>query len=119
MTGWRVRGWALMGNHHHLSIETPEANLVNGMQWLHNAVTRKVVENHRGKLKPERRPFGPQIAQIYADAVHSIFPEWDKKIPSRLRPPPSQSAQICANLRTTIAPFGFRASLQAWRRVLR
>ena len=50
-----VDGWALMGNHHHLSIETPDANLVTWMQWLHNAVTRKVVENHLGKLEPERR----------------------------------------------------------------
>ena len=29
-TGWRVHAWALMGNHYHLFIETPEANLVEG-----------------------------------------------------------------------------------------
>ncbi len=28
MTGWRVHAWVLMSNHHHLFIETPEANLV-------------------------------------------------------------------------------------------
>jgi REP element-mobilizing transposase RayT len=27
MTGWRVHAWALMGNHYHLLVETPEANL--------------------------------------------------------------------------------------------
>ncbi|HEY5892269.1 MAG TPA: transposase [Chthoniobacterales bacterium] len=27
MTGWRVHAWVLMGNHYHLLIETPEANL--------------------------------------------------------------------------------------------
>ena len=32
MTGWRVHAWVLMGNHYHLVIETPEANLVAGMQ---------------------------------------------------------------------------------------
>jgi REP element-mobilizing transposase RayT len=31
MTGWRVHAWVLMGNHYHLFIETPEANLVVGM----------------------------------------------------------------------------------------
>ena len=32
--GWRVHAWVLMGNHYHLFIETPEANLVDGMKWL-------------------------------------------------------------------------------------
>ncbi len=31
-TGWCVHGWVLMGNHYHLFIETPEANLVEGMK---------------------------------------------------------------------------------------
>lgn len=33
-TGWRVHPWALMNNHCHLFIESPEANLVSGMAWL-------------------------------------------------------------------------------------
>lgn len=40
MTGWRVHAWVLMSNHYHLFIETPEANLVAGMQWLQNTCTR-------------------------------------------------------------------------------
>ncbi len=36
ITGWRVHAWVLMSNHYHLFIETPEANLVAGMQWLQN-----------------------------------------------------------------------------------
>lgn len=32
--GWRIHAWVLMGNHFHLLIETPEANLVDGMKWL-------------------------------------------------------------------------------------
>jgi len=31
MTGWRVHAWVLMGNHYHLFLETPEPNLVAGM----------------------------------------------------------------------------------------
>ena len=41
MTGWRVHAWTLMSNHYHLFIETPEANLVAGMTWLQNTVTRR------------------------------------------------------------------------------
>lgn len=32
--GWRVHAWVLMGNHFHLLLETPQANLVAGMKWL-------------------------------------------------------------------------------------
>lgn len=47
MTGWRVHAWVLMGNHYHLFIETPEANLVSGMAWLQNTVTRRFNVRHR------------------------------------------------------------------------
>ena len=30
--GWKVHAWVLMGNHFHLLLETPEANLVSGMK---------------------------------------------------------------------------------------
>ena len=33
-TGWQVHAYVLMGNHYHLLLETPEANLVVGMKWL-------------------------------------------------------------------------------------
>lgn len=32
--GWRVHAYALMRNHYHLAIETPQPNLVQGMHWL-------------------------------------------------------------------------------------
>ena len=32
--GWSVTAWVLMTNHFHLVIQTPEANLSRGMQWL-------------------------------------------------------------------------------------
>jgi putative transposase len=33
-TGWVIHAWAIMINHFHLALETPEPNLVAGMQWL-------------------------------------------------------------------------------------
>ena len=33
-TGWRIHAYVLMGNHFHLLVETPEPNLVTGMNWL-------------------------------------------------------------------------------------
>lgn len=33
-TGWVVHAWCVMSNHYHLAVETPEPNLVAGMQWL-------------------------------------------------------------------------------------
>ncbi len=33
-SGWRVHAWVVMGNHFHLAVETPQANLSAGIQWL-------------------------------------------------------------------------------------
>ncbi len=56
MTGWRVHAWVLMGNHYHLFIQTPEANLVAGMSWLQNTVTRRYNVRHMawGRLFGDR-----------------------------------------------------------------
>jgi REP element-mobilizing transposase RayT len=32
--GWSITAWVLMTNHYHLVVQTPEANLSRGMQWL-------------------------------------------------------------------------------------
>lgn len=45
-TGWRVHAWVPMGNHYHLFLETPEANLVGGMGWLQNTYTRRFNSRH-------------------------------------------------------------------------
>jgi REP element-mobilizing transposase RayT len=46
-TGWQIHAWALMGNHYHLLLETPEANLVNGMKWLQGTYTQRYNARHR------------------------------------------------------------------------
>mgnify|MGYP001224274109 CR=1 FL=1 len=46
-TGWLCHAYVLMGNHYHLVIETPEANLVAGMAWLQNTYTRRHNVRHR------------------------------------------------------------------------
>ena len=65
MTGWRVHAWVLMGNHNHLFIETPEANLVAGMSWLQNTVTRRYNVRHQawGRL------FGDRYKAIVVDGA--------------------------------------------------
>ncbi len=32
--GWKLHAYAILSNHFHLAVETPNANLVAGMQWL-------------------------------------------------------------------------------------
>jgi REP element-mobilizing transposase RayT len=56
MTGWRVHAWVLMGNHYHLLVQTPEPNLVAGMSWLQNTLTRRYNVRHRkwGRLFGDR-----------------------------------------------------------------
>lgn len=46
-TGWRVHAYVLMGNHYHLLVETPEANLVRGMTWFQTTCTVRYNARHR------------------------------------------------------------------------
>ena len=54
-----------MGNHYHLFIETPEANLVAGMSWLQNTVTRRYNVRHQawGRL------FGDRYKAVVVDGA--------------------------------------------------
>jgi REP element-mobilizing transposase RayT len=46
-TDWQIHAWCLMSNHFHLVVETPRANLVEGMKWFLGTYT--IGFNHRHK----------------------------------------------------------------------
>ncbi len=77
-TGWRVHAWVLMGNHYHLLVETPEANLVAGMRWLQNTFTRRsnVRRRARGRVFGDRykavlvQGEDPWHYQVLMDYIH-------------------------------------------------
>jgi putative transposase len=46
-TGWQVHAYCLMSNHFHLVVETPQPNLVAGMQWLLGTYTGRFNRRHR------------------------------------------------------------------------
>jgi len=46
-TEWQVHAWCLMRNHFHLVLETPKANLVQGMKWLLGTYTSRFNRRHR------------------------------------------------------------------------
>jgi putative transposase len=46
-TGWQVHAYCLMGNHFHLVVETPEANLVAGMRWFMSTYTARFNRRHK------------------------------------------------------------------------
>ncbi len=48
-SGWVLHAYVLMRNHYHLALETPEGNLVAGMQWLQSTFA-----NRFNKLRGER-----------------------------------------------------------------
>jgi len=51
-TGWRVHAWCVMSNHYHLALETPAANLVEGMRWLQGTFSVRFnrLRSERGHL---------------------------------------------------------------------
>jgi REP element-mobilizing transposase RayT len=46
-TDWQVHAWCLMGNHFHLVVETPQANLVAGMKWFLGTYTGRFNRRHK------------------------------------------------------------------------
>lgn len=46
-TDWQVHALCLMGNHFHLVVETPKANLVSGMKWFLGTYTGRFNRRHR------------------------------------------------------------------------
>lgn len=48
-SGWLLHAYVIMSNHYHLAVETPEGNLVAGMQWL-----QATFANRFNKLRGER-----------------------------------------------------------------
>src|SRR6266446_8631116 len=46
-TGWQVHAYCLMSNHFHLVVETPRANLVEGMKWFLGTYTSRFNRRHR------------------------------------------------------------------------
>jgi len=56
--GLKIHGYVLMGNHYHLQVETPKANLSQAMQWLNvsystwfNRLQRRVGPLFQGRFK--------------------------------------------------------------------
>lgn len=45
-TGWQVHAYCLMSNHFHLVIETPQANLADGMKWFLGTYTQRFNRRH-------------------------------------------------------------------------
>ncbi len=46
-TGWEIPAYVLMGNHYHLLLRTPEANLVKGMTWFQGTYTARYNARHK------------------------------------------------------------------------
>ena len=71
MTGWRVHAWVLLSNHYHLMIETPEPNLVAGMKWLQNTLTRRFNVRHRAW----GRVFGDRYKAVVVEGGQRFYYE--------------------------------------------
>ena len=76
-TGWRIHAYVLMGNHYHVLMETPEPNLVTGMQWLQGTYTKRFNAAHRvwghlfsGRYKAIPVDPEPKYFLAAADYIH-------------------------------------------------
>ena len=77
-TGWMVHSYVLMRNHYHLLLETPEANLSQGMQWFQGTYARRFSVRHglsghvfQGRYKaPLIEDDEPTYFRVVSDYIH-------------------------------------------------
>ena len=122
-----MHGWVLMTNHYHFFLETPEANLVAGMQWLQNSYTRRFNTRHRvwGRL------FGDRYKAVLVEGKKGYFYEtlldYEPAVPpaGKLMPPwqePAGEREFADRrgfiLRRLLAVSDLVALMAAWGLVL-
>lgn len=66
--GWRLHAFVIMSNHYHLAVETPEANLSEGMQWLQGTWANRFNRYH-GQIG---RPFQGRFRGIHVEPGHAL-----------------------------------------------
>jgi len=125
---WRIHAYAIMRNHFHLALETPQANLVEGMHWLQGTFAsrfNRFREEHghlfQGRYKAllvedaaallrviHYIHLNPVRAHLVAPAFCATF-RWGSL--SKLRQP-SRPAWLVADV--LLRQLGFRDSTAGW-----
>ena len=97
--GFRYHGYCLMGNHYHLMVETPNANLGKGMHWLNGVYAARFNATHEvdGHLFQDRYWASPVAAPrpssrwpatsppIHSGSASAIAPSCGRGRPTRWR----------------------------------
>jgi REP-associated tyrosine transposase len=67
---WRLFAYCLMTNHYHLIVQTPEANLAEGMHFLQSAYANRFnhTREHSGHVFQGR--YGARVIQSTSDLLH-------------------------------------------------
>jgi REP element-mobilizing transposase RayT len=70
--GWKLHAYAVMRNHYHLVLETPQPNLVEGMHWLQSAFSTRFnrFRSERGHLFQGRYHAG--LIEDYRILAHVV-----------------------------------------------
>ena len=82
--GWRMHVRCLMGNHYHLLVETPAADLDQGMRDLNGAYARAFKERHRrkdhvfgrrywSKVIESEEQYEATVEYIVGNPLHHVF----------------------------------------------
>lgn len=115
-TGHRIHSYVLMSNHYHLLLETPEANLVAGMQWFQGTYTQRFNARHRlsGHLFQGRYKAIPVEAE--EPEYFRLASQYIHLNPARARLLDAKHPDLADYAWSSYPRFVGRASLPGWLR---
>ena len=113
-TGFRIHAYALMGNHYHLLLETPEPNLVAGMRWFQGTYTQRFNRRYRvsGHLFQGRYKAIPVDAED--DGHFRTLSTYIHLNPARARLLDREKGKLAEYMWSSFPCFVWEASLPEW-----
>lgn len=117
--GWRLHAYAVMRNHYHLALETPAANLVEGMRWLQATFANRFNRFRQEQGHVFQGRYRAALVETLADLgavghyIHLNPVRAGIVTPAELGNYPHTSFKWLDNPRNRPAPLTFEAALMA------
>lgn len=112
--GFRIHSYVLMTNHYHLLLETPEPNLVAGMQWFQGTYTARFNARQRKRGHVFQGRYKAIPVEVDEPDYFCRASDYIHLNPARAGMIDQATAEVAGYPWSSVAAFGSARSLPAW-----